>query len=122
VQRCAMRSGRQWVLLMLAAVVVSCLIPGSMLSEAAPISRTVSVLEATSLAPSGSECAALSCQRGSPSTPAPVPALALACALAFAALVALSVGAFRRSRPARIALPAGIPLRLLRPPQATRTA
>lgn len=117
-----MRPGRHWLLLALAAAVVACLVPGSMLSEAAPISRTVSVIEATSPAPSGSECAALSCQRGSPSSPAPVPALALAGALTFATLVPLSVGGFRRLRPVRTALPSGIPLRLLRPPQLTRTA
>jgi hypothetical protein len=117
-----MTSGRPWLLVALAVVAIGCLVPGSMISEQAALSGTGSIIEAAAPSLSGSECAAVSCQHGSPSSPAPVPALALAGAIAALTLVVLSVGAFRRSRPVSTALPAGIPVRLLRPPQPTRSA
>jgi hypothetical protein len=106
----------------LVVVAIGCLVPGSMISEPAPLARTVSIIETAAPSLSGSECAAVSCQHGSPSSPAPVPSLALAGAIAALTLVVLSIGTFRRLRPVRIALPAGVPLRLLRPPQPIRSS
>jgi hypothetical protein len=106
-----------WLLVTLAVVVVSCLVPGAMLSQPTQALGTAAIVTAGAPAPSGSECAAASCNRGSPSSSVPVPSLTLAGTVAAGILVLLALRTLRRLRPGAIALPAGTPSPLLRPPQ-----
>ena len=103
----------------LGAVAVSCLVPGSMLAQPTGAPGTTAIVTQAAV-PSGSECAAVSCNRGSSSSSVPIPSLALAGTLAAGILVLLALSAARRHRPGAVALPAGSPLRLLRPPQHLR--
>jgi hypothetical protein len=100
----------------LAAVAVSCLVPGSMLAQPAGAAGAAAIVTAAPV-PSGSECAAVSCNRGSSSSSVAIPSLALAGTLVAGILVLLELSAARRTRPGAVALPAGSPARLLRPPQ-----
>ena len=56
------------LLVTVAALAVSCLVPGSMLSQSTPAAGTIATAVAVP-APSGSDCAAVSCNRGAPSSP-----------------------------------------------------
>jgi hypothetical protein len=75
------------------------------------------IITAAVPAPSGSECAAVSCNRGSPSSTASLPSITLAGTIAAGLLVVLALYAARRARRGAAVLPAGSPMRLLRPPQ-----
>lgn len=113
---CTVVRGWHW-LVALTALAVGCLAPGAMLAQPTPSQGSGTIAIPAASAPSGSECAAVSCDRGSPSAPAPVPSLALAGTLAAGALVLLTIRSTRRRRRGAISLPAGSPTRLLRPPQ-----
>jgi hypothetical protein len=107
----------------LAAVVVSCLVPGAMLSQA-PSASGVASIEAvtpTATGSASSACAAVACNRGSTSAPAAMPSLALAGALAAGVLVVVAARAARRAPKTKSVLPAGVSWRLLRPPQLLPT-
>jgi len=100
----------------LAALAVSCVVPGSTLSES-PTAGGAAIVTALAPAPSGSECAAVSCNRGSPSSTASLPSISLAGTIAAGILVLLALFAVRRARRLAGTLPAGTPSPLLRPPQ-----
>ena len=106
----------RWLLVTLAALAVSCVVPGSMLSQPPPAGRAAMVT-ALAPAPSGSECAAVSCNRGSPSSTVPLPSVSLAGTIAAGMLVILALFAVLRARRRTGSLPAGTPSPLLRPPQ-----
>ena len=106
----------RWLLVTLAALAVSCVVPGSMLSQPPPAGGAAMVT-APAPAPSGSECAAVSCNRGSPSSTAPLPSVSLAGTIAAGMLVLLALFAVLRARRHAGSLPAGTPSPLLRPPQ-----
>jgi len=99
----------------LAALAVSCVVPGSTLSETP--TGGAAIVTALAPAPSGSECAAVSCNRGSPSSTASPPSISLAGMIAAGILVLLALFAVRRARRLAGTLPAGTPSPLLRPPQ-----
>jgi hypothetical protein len=105
-----------WLLVALAAATVACLVPGSMVWESPATSRSASI-EPAAPTPSGSECAAVACNPGSPSAPTPAPPLAVAGILAAGALFVLVTRLVRRKRQTTQDLPRGNPLPLLRPPQ-----
>jgi hypothetical protein len=107
----------RWLLTALAALAVSCLVPGSMLSQPVPRVGGAAIVTPVTAAPTGSECAAVSCNRGSPSSTVPLPGITLAGAIAAGVLVLLALHAVRRRRRTVTALPAGSPSLLLRPPQ-----
>jgi len=105
----------RWLLVTLAALAVSCVVPGSVLSQAPPAGRAAMV---TALAPAPlSECAAVSCNRGSSSSTVPLPSVSLAGTIAAGMLVILALFAVLRARRRAGSLPAGTPSPLLRPPQ-----
>ena len=104
------------LLVTLATVAVSCLVPDFMPSQP-PTSAGAAIVAAPQAAPPGSQCAAVACSRGSLSSTVPLPAITLAGTVAFAALVVLALGTVRRRRPGPGDLPAGSPSLLLRPPQ-----
>jgi hypothetical protein len=106
----------RWLLMALAAVVVSCLVPGSMLSEV-PAAARVASIEALAPSASGSNCAAVACNRGTTSSPAAAPSVALAGTLAAGILIVLLARTARRGHKTRLVLPEGAPARVLRPPQ-----
>jgi hypothetical protein len=106
----------RWLLVALAAMTVGCLVPGSMVTQTPAAYRTASI-EAAAPAPSGSECAAVACNRGSTSAPLPLPSVAVAGMLAAGALFFLLTHMVRRARRTATALPLGNPLRLFHPPQ-----
>jgi hypothetical protein len=106
----------RWLLVALAAVTVGCLVPGSMVTQTLSGSRTARI-EAAIPAPSGSECAAVACNRGSTSAPLPLPGVAVAGMLGAGALFFLVMQMVRRARRIVEALREGNPLRLLHPPQ-----
>jgi hypothetical protein len=108
----------RWLLVALAAVTVGCLVPGSMVTLT-PTASSAATIEAAAPAPSGSECAAVACNRGSTSAPLPPPGVAVAGMLAAGALFFLLTQLIRRARGTAEALPEGNPLRLLHPPQPT---
>lgn len=111
----------RWIVVTLAAVAVSCLVPGSMLSQ--PTRATgATIVTAVTPAPSGIECAVVSCNRGSPSSSVPVLSLALAGTITAGVLVLVALRTVRRLGLAAVALPAGSPSRLLRPPQRLPSA
>jgi hypothetical protein len=87
-----------------------------MVTQSLSGTRTASI-EAAVPAPSGSECAAVACNRGSTSAPLPLPGLAIAGMLGAAALFFLIMQMVRRTRRTAEPLPDGNPLRLLHPPQ-----
>jgi hypothetical protein len=89
-----------------------------MLTQPPLQSGASAIITAAAPAPSGSECAAVSCNRGSPSSTASVPSITLAGTIAAGILVLLALCAVRRVRRGTSVLPAGSPTRLLRPPQA----
>ena len=106
------------LLVSVAAVAVSCLVPGSMLDRTTPAPGIGAIVTAGAVPlPSGSECAAVSCNRGSPSFSAPVPNLTLAGTIAAGLLVVLSLRTVRRARRRAAVLPTGSSSPLLRPPQ-----
>jgi len=107
----------QWLVVTLAAVAVSCLVPGSMVSQPPPQAGGGTIITAAAPSPSGSECAAVSCNRGSPSSTVPLPSITLAGTIAAGLLVVLALCAFRRPRRGAALLPAGAPSPLFRPPQ-----
>ena len=100
----------------LAALAVSCVVPGSMLSQS-PTAGAAAIVTALAPSPSGSQCAAVSCNRGSPSSTVPLPSISLAGTIASRILVLLALFAVRRARRVTGTLPAGTPSPLLRPPQ-----
>jgi hypothetical protein len=67
--------------------------------------------------PTGGECAAVSCDRESPSSTVPLPTITLASTIAAGSLVLLALFAVRRARRTAGTLPAGTPSPLFRPPQ-----
>jgi hypothetical protein len=87
-----------------------------MLSQSLSVARSAAVIETAAPTPSGSECAAVACHGGSPSSPSPVPPVALGL-LAAGALLVLVAQIVRRARASSEPLPDGNPIRLLRPPQ-----
>jgi hypothetical protein len=101
----------------LAALAVSCAVPGSMLSQPPPQAGAAAIITAAAPAPSGSECAAVACNRGSPSSSVPLPSITLAGTIAAGILVALALCALRRQRHVATPLPTGSPSPLFRPPQ-----
>ena len=105
----------RWLLVTLAALAVSCVVPGSVLSQTPPAGRAA-VITGVAPAPS-SECAAVSCNRGSSSSTAPLGSVSLAGTIAAAMLVLLAPFAVLRARRCAGNLPAGTPSPLLRPPQ-----
>lgn len=105
-----------WLLVLLAALTVACLVPGSMVSESPAASLSASI-EPAAPTPSGSECAAVACNPGSPSAPTPAPPLALADILAAGATFVLLTLVVRRKREKTEDLPQGNRFPLLRPPQ-----
>lgn len=107
----------RWLLVTLAAVAVSCLVPGSMLSRPPPTSAGAAIVTAPEPAPSGSECAAIACNRGPASSTVPLAGMALAGIVATAALVVLAPCTVRRTRREPDTLPSGSRSPLLRPPQ-----
>jgi hypothetical protein len=115
-RNCAVVRRWRW-LVALSALALGCLAPGASIAQPAPRPVPGTIATPAAPAPSGSECAAVSCDRGSPTAPAPAPGLALAGTLAAGTLVLLTICAVRRRRPATTSLPAGSPTRLLRPPQ-----
>lgn len=106
----------RWLLVALAAVTVACLVPGSMVTASPAASHSASI-EPAAPTPTGSECAAVACNPGSPSVPTPALCLAVAAILAAEALFVLFTGVIRGERKSSFTLPQGNPLRLLRPPQ-----
>lgn len=113
---CVVAPRWHWLLVALAAVTVACLVPGSMVSATPSAPRSASI-ETTTPTPSGSECAAVACNPGSPSASSLAPCLVLAATLAAGALFVRFTRVIRRERKASGTLPEGSPLRLLRPPQ-----
>ncbi len=107
----------QWLVVTLAAVAVSCFVPGSMLSQPLPQAGSGTMITAAAPSPSGIECAVVSCNRGSPSSTVPLPSITLAGAIAAGILVTLTLYTLRRVRHGVVVLPAGSPSALLRPPQ-----
>ena len=105
----------RWLLVTLAALAVSCVVPGFVLSQTPPAGRAA-VITGVAPAPS-SECAAVSCNRGSSSSTAPLASVSLAGTIAAAMLVLLAPFAVLRARRCAGNLPAGTPSPLLRPPQ-----
>ena len=101
----------------LAAVAVSCLVPGSMLSQPPVQAGSAAIMTPAAPAASGSECAAVSCNSGSPSSTTSLPSITLAGTLAAGLLVVLALCTVRRTRRGAAVLPAGLLPRLLRPPQ-----
>ena len=100
----------------LAAVAVSCLVPGSMLSQPPVRAASAAIITVAAPAASGSECAAVSCNRGSATSTASLPGITLAGTLAAGLLSVLTLRTVRRVRRGTV-LPAGSLTRLLRPPQ-----
>ena len=100
----------------LAAVAVSCIVPRAMLPQTPPAAGGVAIVTGATPAPSGSECAAIACNRGSASSSVPLRSLGLAGLILAGALVVLALcAALRRSSVP--ALSAGSPFPLYRPPQ-----
>jgi len=97
-------------------VTLGLLAPGSMLSQA-PLAGRLAAAEAVVPLPGGSECAAVSCNRGSTTSSGTVPTVAVAGMLLAAAVILPLRRAWRRTRTATFALPAGSPFDLQRPPQ-----
>ena len=100
-----------------AAVAVSCIVPGAMLSQPLRAAGGVAIVTGTMPAPSGSECAAVACNRGSASSSVPLPGLGLAGTILAGDLVVLALCSAVRRRSGVPALPAGSPFTLYRPPQ-----
>ena len=115
--------GRRWLGLVFAlgALTVSCLLPGSLLTQARPSARTATI-EAAGSDLAGSNCAAVICNRGTPSAPAQVPTGPLVAAVISSAFVALVAMAVRRRRRPSAPLPTGSPFPLFRPPQLAFSA
>jgi hypothetical protein len=88
-----------------------------MLSQPPVQAGGAAIITAGVPAPSGSECAAVSCNRGSSSSTASVPSITLAGMLAAGLLVVAALCGVRRVRRGATVLPAGSLTRLLRPPQ-----
>ena len=106
----------RWLLVTFAALAVSCVVPGSTPSQS-PTAGGAAIVTALAPFPSGSQCAAVSCNRGSPSSTVPLPSIGLAVAIASEILVLLALFAVRRARRVTGTLPAGTPPPLLRPPR-----
>ncbi len=104
----------RWLLVALVALTMSCLVPGSLVSQAPPTQGDNIATPVQT--PSLSECAAVSCNRGSPSS-APLPAVSVAGALVAGIFMLALLRTLRRVRAGATTLPTGIPSRLLRPPQ-----
>ncbi|MGA2474725.1 MAG: hypothetical protein ABSG39_14750, partial [Acidimicrobiales bacterium] len=104
----------QWLLVTLAAVAVSCLVPGSMLAQPPAQADGAAIITTAAPVPTGSECAAVACTRGSPSSSVPLPSVTLAGTIAAGLLVVLALCAFRRPRRGAALLPAGAPSPLFR--------
>jgi hypothetical protein len=104
----------RWLLVALAAGTMCCLVPGSMVSQV-PSAEAASIVTPVSVPPV-SECAVVSCNRGSPPS-VPLPAISMACVLTAGILVLALLWAGRRVRTGATHLPTGTPSRLLRPPQ-----
>ena len=117
-RRSLMEVAFKWpcILFTLGALTVTCLLPGSLLTEATPTGRT-DVIEIAGPLLGGSNCATVICDRGTPSAPALVPTVALAAAPLMGALLSLVAVALRRRRSPHCVLPRGTPTPLLRPPQ-----
>ena len=106
----------RWLLAAVAALALSLFAPGSLLSQAPSVGRLASIEAATPLE-SGSACAAVACNRGSPASATAVPTVAVVGVLVVGAVVLPLRRAWRRTRAATFDLPAGSPCELLRPPQ-----
>jgi hypothetical protein len=115
--------GRTWLGLVFAlgALTISCLLPGSLLTQAPPSARTATI-EAAGSDLASSNCAAVICNRGTPSAPAQVPTVPLVAAVISAAFLALVAMAVRRTHPPSVPLPTGNPSPLFRPPQPALSA
>jgi hypothetical protein len=100
----------------LAVLAVSCVVPDSALSQS-PTAGGATIVTALAPVPSGSGCAAVSCNRGSSSSTVPLPSISLAGTIAAGILVLLVLFAVRRARRVTGTLPAGTPSPLLRPPR-----
>lgn len=100
----------------IAAAIVGGFMPHAVLSTA---QSTATELVQVAEAPLASlpNCVDVTCGKGAPAPPAPAPMVALAGLLSGLAVVVIVAGRLRR-RPAHVlALPAGSPNPLLRPPQ-----
>ncbi|MGO9853760.1 MAG: hypothetical protein ACLPYY_01760 [Acidimicrobiales bacterium] len=104
---------RRWLMAAAAAVAMCCLVPGAMVSLA-PAVGAATVVAPTP--PPVSNCAVVSCNRGSPPS-VPLPALAVAGIFTMGTAVLAALWHRRRRRVGLVALPAGSPTPLLRPPQ-----
>ena len=111
----------RWLLAAVAAAALGLLAPGSLVSQTPAAGRMASV-EAIAPVAGGSQCAAVSCNRGSQSVPGAVPTVAVLGVLVVAAALLPLRRAWRRTRVATFALPGGSPLDLLRPPQPAQPA
>jgi hypothetical protein len=103
-----------WLLVTLVALAVSGLVPGSQPRLQADGGAIVTTAVR---APSGSECAAVACNRGTPSPSAPLPGITLAGTIAAGSVVVLALCPRRRRRRVATSLPTGSPSPLFRPPQ-----
>lgn len=111
----------RWVLVALAALAVSGLVPGSMFSQPGLQPDSGAIITALP-APSGSECDAVACNRGTPSSSVPLPGIALVGTIAAGSVVLVALCLQRRRHRVATALPTGSPSPLLRPPQLDLSA
>ena len=102
-----------------AAVTMCCLVPGAMVSQA-PAAGAATIV-APPPPPPVSDCAVVSCNRGSPPS-VPLPAVAVAGMFTTGTVVLAALWPLRRRRVGPVALPAGSPTLLLRPPQRLLSA
>ena len=101
-----------------AAVTVCCLVPGAMVSRA-PAAGAATIVAPPP--PPASDCAVVSCNRGSPPT-VPLSAVAVAGMFTTGTVVLAALWPLRRRRAGPVALPAGSPTLLLHPPQRLLSA
>jgi hypothetical protein len=100
----------------IAAAIVGGFMPHAALATAqGTVTEMVQVAEAPLAALPN--CVDVTCGKGSPAPPTPAPMVALAGLLSGLAVVAIVAGRLRRRRHQVVALPAGSPNPLLRPPQ-----
>jgi len=111
----------RWLLVALAALAVSGLVPGSMLSQPRLQVDGATIITAVP-APSGSGCDAVACNRGTPSSSTSLPGITLVGTIAAGSVVLLALCPRRRRRRVVTALPTGSPSPLFRPPQLDLSA
>jgi len=106
----------RWLVVALAALAVTCFVPGSMLTRAMAGERLASI-EAVSASSAPSGCAVASCNRGSAFASGGVPTIALAGTLAIGCSAVPSVRRARRRHARAMVLATGVLQTLLHPPQ-----